>query len=156
MNSNVNFTPDGYHTITPYLICRNAAAAMDFYKRVFDTTELVRMTGPGGRIAHAEIKVGDSCVMLADENLEMGAQSPQAIGGSPVHILVYVKDADTAVNQAVKAGSKLDKPVADQFYGDRSGSVTDPFGHKRTIATHIEDVSPEEMEKRAAKLFGGS
>jgi PhnB protein len=142
--------PDGYHTATPYLIVKDAARAIEFYKKAFGATELMRMAQPGGKIGHAEIKIGDSPIMLADEFPEMGARSPQSIGGSPVSILLYVENVDAMISQAVAAGAKVQRPVKDQFYGDRSGGVEDPFGHVWYIATHTEDVSPDEMRKRAA------
>jgi PhnB protein len=141
--------PEGYHSVTPYLIIKGAANAIDFYKKAFGAKELFRMPRPDGKIAHAEIKIGDSPIMLADENLDMGARSPQTIGGSPVMILLYVEDVDKIFNQAVAAGAKMQRPVENQFYGDRTGGVADPFGHAWYIHTHIEDVPPEEMEKRA-------
>jgi len=148
--------PDGYHTATPYLIVKGAAQALDFYKRAFGATEKMRMDGPGGKVMHAEIKIGDSPIMLADEFPQMNALSPQALGGSPVFLLLYVQDVDGMVAQATAAGAKIVKPVQDQFYGDRSGTLSDPFGHLWTIATHKEDVSPEEMQKRMAGMKQGS
>jgi PhnB protein len=142
--------PDGYHTATPYLIVNDAAGAIEFYKRAFGATEVMRMAQPNGKIGHAEIKIGDSPIMLADESPEMGARGPKSFGGSPVSILLYVEDVDTTFSRAVAAGAKVQRPVADQFYGDRTGGVEDPFGHVWYIATHTEDVSPEEMRKRAA------
>ncbi len=147
--------PDGYHSVTPYLILDNASKAIEFYKKVFDATELVRMPGPGGAIMHAEIKIGDSMVMLADESAAMGQKSAKSMGGSPMGIMVYVTDVDATYEKAIAAGGTVDRPVKDQFYGDRSGSVLDPFGYKWNIGTHIEDVSPAEMKKRMAALFGG-
>jgi PhnB protein len=144
--------PEGYHSVTPYLIVTGAAAALDFYAKVFGATELMRMPGPDGRIGHAEIKIGDSPIMLADEHPEIDARSPKTIGGTPVGILIYVPDVDAIFNQAVAAGAKVLKPLSNQFYGDRSGTVEDPFGHKWTIATHVEDVSPEEMQRRLAAM----
>ena len=141
--------PDGYHSATPYLIVNDAAAAIEFYKKAFGATELMRMPKPNGKIGHAEIKIGDSPIMLADEAPEVGARSPRTIGGSPVSILLYVDDVDTTFTKAVNGGAKVQRPVADQFYGDRTGGVEDPFGHLWYIATHVEDVSPEEMKKRA-------
>jgi PhnB protein len=140
--------PEGYHTVTPYLVLQGAASALDFYKRAFGAKELVRMPGPGGRIMHAEIKIGDSPVMLADEAPERGHRGPHALGGTPVGICLYVEDVDSLAAQAVAAGAKVIMPVTDQFYGDRSGTFTDPYGHQWTIATHKEDVSPEEMKQR--------
>ena len=146
------YIPEGYHTATPYLIIKGAARAIDFYKQVFGATELMRFPGPGGMIGHAEIKIGDSPIMLADEAPQMGYRSPQSIGGTPVSIMLYVQDVDKVVDGAVKAGAKLERPVADQFYGDRNGTIHDPFGHVWTIATHKEDVSPGEMQRRAAAM----
>ena len=142
--------PEGYHSITPYLIVKGAAAAIDFYKRAFGATELVRMPGPDGKVGHAELKIGDSPIMLADEVQEMGAVSPQTLGGSPVSILLYVEDVDAVFNRAISAGAKSVRPVEDKFYGDRMGSLADPFGHHWHIGTHKEDLSPEELQKRAA------
>jgi PhnB protein len=150
MTSRVKPIPEGYHTATPYLIIKDAARAIEFYKKAFGATELMRMAQPDGRIGHAEIRIGDSPIMLADEFPEMGHRSPQSLGGSPVSILLYVEDVDALFNQAVSAGAKVERPVQDQFYGDRIGGVTDPFGHVWYIATHKEEVSPEEMRKRAA------
>jgi PhnB protein len=140
--------PDGYHTVTPYLIVKDAARALEFYKKAFGAKELMRLPVPGGRIGHAEIKVGNSPIMLADEHPQMGASSPQTLGGSPVSLCLYVEDADGVFDRAVSAGAKVVRPVKDQFYGDRSGTVADPFGHVWTIATHKEDVSSEELQKR--------
>jgi PhnB protein len=142
--------PDGYHNATPYLIVDNAAAAIEFYKTAFGAKELMRMPKPNGKIGHAEIKIGDSPIMLADETPEVGARSPRTIGGSPVSILLYVDDVDTTFSKAVKAGAKVLRPLGDQFYGDRTGDIQDPFGHVWHVATHVEDVSPEELKKRAA------
>lgn len=152
MTAAVKPVPEGYHTVTPYLIIRDAARAIEFYKKAFGATEFVRMPAPGGKIGHAEIKIGDSHIMLADESPEMGYRGPQSIGGSPVSIVLYLEDVDAVVGRAVAAGAKLVRPVEDQFYGDRSGGVEDPFGHSWHISTHIEDVSPEEMKKRMAAL----
>jgi len=147
--------PEGYHTATPYLIIKDAAQAIEFYKKAFGATEVMRFAQPDGRIGHAEIKIGDSHIMLADEFPEMGARSPQSLGGSPVSILLYVEDVDAQAKQAVAAGAKVVRPVKDQFYGDRSGSFEDPFGHQWHIATHVEDVAPDEMHKRAAAAGRG-
>lgn len=152
MNTKTKPVPEGYHTATPYLIVRSAARAIEFYKDVFGATELTRLATPDGKVGHAEIRIGDSRIMLADEFPEWDARSPQTIGGSAVHIMLYVEDVDAVVSQAVAAGAKLFKPVADQFYGDRSGTVTDPFGYHWTLSTHIEDVSPEELERRMAAM----
>ncbi len=148
--------PEGYHSVTPYLIVRGGANALEFYKKAFNATEVVRMPGPDGKLGHAEIRIGDSMVMLADEHTEAGAKSPESFGGSPVGICLYVEDVDALWQQAIAAGGKEERPVKDQFYGDRSGTLRDPFGHQWTIATHTEDVSPEEMELRmAAAMKGG-
>jgi PhnB protein len=144
----VKAIPDGYHTVTPYLIVKGAASAIEFYKKAFGATELMRFPMPDGKVGHAEIKIGNSPIMLADEFPEMGARGPQSLGGSPVGILLYVEDVDTRFSQAVAAGATVERPLKDQFYGDRSGTVVDPFGHKWTIATHKEDVSLDEMHKR--------
>ena len=140
--------PEGYHSVTPYLIVRGAERALDYYRTAFGATELFRMDAPGGKIGHAEIKIGDSPVMLADENPAWGAKSPEALGGSAVHLMIYVEDCDTVFKRAIAAGGKETQPLKDQFYGDRSGTLTDPFGHSWTIATHKEDLSPEEMKRR--------
>ena len=141
--------PDGYRTATPYLIVKGAADAIEFYKRAFGATELLRMADPQGRVGHAEIRIGDSVIMLADEHPSMGYRSPRSLGGSSVSILLYLEDVDGVFERAVKAGAKAQRPVMDQFYGDRSGTLEDPFGHVWTIATHVEDVEPEEMKRRA-------
>ena len=154
MTSKVRPIPEGYHSVTPYLIIKNAADAIEFYKKAFGATELFRMDQPDGKNGHAEIKIGDSPIMLSDEFPEMGHRGPQSLGGSPVSIMLYVEDVDAVVNRATTAGAKLDRPVEDKFYGDRAGSLTDPFGHIWHIGTHKEDVSPEEMEKRAAAAAG--
>ena len=146
--------PEGYHSVTPYLCVKGAAAAIDFYKKAFGAKELLRMPAPGEKIGHAEIQIGDSHVMLADEFPEMGFLSPQSVGGSPVMMHLYVEDVDVTANKAVAAGAKVTKPVADQFYGDRGGQVEDPFGHKWYVSTHKEDVSPEEIEARRVKQYG--
>ncbi len=155
MTSRVKPIPEGYHTATPYLVVKDAANAIEFYKKAFGATELMRMTQPDGRVAHAEIKIGDSPIMLADEFPEMGARSPQALGGSPVSIFLYVEDVDALANQAVAAGAKVLMPVQDQFWGDRYGKLADPFGHLWSVATHKEDVAPEEVKKRAAAAGRG-
>lgn len=146
--------PDGYHTVTPYLIVKDAAGAIEFYKKAFGATETARIVSPPGKVGHAEIRIGDSAIMLADEFPDMGARSPQSIGGSPVSILLYVEDVDAMVDRAVAAGAQVQRPIEDKFYGDRSGSIGDPFGHTWHIATRTEDLSPEEIQKRAAALFG--
>ena len=147
--------PDGYHSVTPYLIIKGASDAIEFYKKAFGATELFRMDHQG-KVGHAELKIGDSPIMLADESTEMGYKSPTTLGGSPVSIMIYVDDVDTIFKQAIGAGGKEQKAVQDQFYGDRSGTLMDPFGHVWHVATHVEDVSPQEMQKRmAAAAHGG-
>jgi len=141
--------PDGYRTATPYLIVKGAADAIEFYKRAFGATEILRMADPQGRVGHAEIKIGDSVIMLADEHPAMGYRGPRSLGGSSVSILLYLEDVDGVFERALKAGAKAQRPVANQFYGDRSGTLEDPFGHVWTVATHVEDVAPEEMKRRA-------
>jgi PhnB protein len=150
--SNVNYIPKGYNTITPYLVIKGAAKAIDYYKNVFGATVVVRMDGPHGAVGHAELQIGDSRIMLADENPQMGNRSAESIGGSPVSLYVYLPDCDKVVDKAVAEGAKVLKPVADQFYGDRSGFIQDPFGHLWGIATHKEDVSDAEMKERMKKL----
>jgi PhnB protein len=154
----VNYTPSGYHTATPYLVIKGAAAALDFYKKVFSATELMRMPGPGGAVMHAEMKIGDSIIMLADEMPSFGSQSPSTLGGSPVGLCLYFSDVDAHFATALANGATVKRPVQDQFYGDRSGTIVDPFGHVWTIATHTEDVAPAEMNRRfeaEMKKFGG-
>jgi PhnB protein len=145
--------PEGYHSATPYLIVKGAAEAIDFYKRAFGATESLRMADPKGGIAHAEIKIGDSVIMLADEHPNMGHRGPRSLGGSSVSIMLYVADVDGTFDRAVKAGAKAQRPVANQFYGDRSGTLEDPFGHIWTISTHVEDVAPDELKRRAEAAF---
>ena len=145
--------PDGYHSVTPYLILDDAARALEFYKKAFGAVELLRMPGPNGKIGHAEIRIGDSPIMLADEAPAMGARSARTIGGSPISLMVYVENVDAMVAQAIAAGGKLVRPVADQFYGDRTGGIDDPFGYHWYLATHVEDVPPDELERRAAKAM---
>jgi PhnB protein len=141
--------PDGYHTATPYLIIKNAGAALDFYRRAFGAVELMRLVAPTGAVGHAEIRIGNSVIMLADEMPNMGFRSSSALGGSPVSILLYLENVDERFKQAVDAGAKVVRPLQDQFYGDRSATLEDPFGHVWTVATHIEDVSPKEINRRA-------
>lgn len=146
----VKAIPDGYYSLTPYLVCKGAAKAIEFYTKVFGAVEAVRMPGPGGVLMHAEVKIGNSMLMLADENPQQGQLAPESLGGSPCSIMFYTDDVDRVFNHAVAAGAKSEKPPADMFWGDRMGNIVDPFGHKWAIATHKEDVSPEEMEKRMA------
>jgi PhnB protein len=146
--------PEGYHSLTPYLIIDGAAKALEYYTKAFGATELFRMEHEG-KIGHAEMKIGDSPFMLADENAQMGFKGPKALGGTPVSLMIYVDDVDTTFKQAVEAGGVDMKPLQDQFYGDRSGTLTDPFGHVWTVATHKEDVSPEEMDKRLKAMAAG-
>ncbi len=142
--------PDGYHSVTPYLMVKGAAQAIDFYKKAFGATEIMRFPGPDGKVAHAEIKIGDSTIMMADET--DANRGPQTAGGSPVSLMLYVDDVDKTFKQAVSSGAKSTRPVADQFYGDRMGTLTDPFGHTWSIGTHKEDVSMEEMQRRMGNL----
>jgi len=144
--------PEGYHAVTPYLIVKDAAKAIEFYKHAFNATELLRMPGPGGRIMHAELKLGDSVVMLADENPKMGYRAPGPDGNTAVSLYFYCPDVDAAVDRAVAAGAKVTRPVADQFYGDRNGTLIDPFGHVWSVGTHTEDVSEEEIKRRMAAM----
>jgi PhnB protein len=148
----VQAIPTGYAGVTPYLIIRDAARALEFYKKAFSATEVMRFPAPGGKIGHAEIKIGDGIVMLADESPEMGHKSPQMLGGTPITLMFYVSDVDAQFAKAVAAGGTVKQALKDQFYGDRSGTITDPFGHMWTIATHTEDVSPEEMQRRMAAM----
>ena len=143
--------PEGYPRVTPYLIVDGAAAAIDFYKSVLGASERMRMGGPGGKVGHAELEIGDSVIMLADEHPEIDARGPRSIGGTPVTLHVYVDDADHVFERAIEAGARALRPVEDQFYGDRRGSFEDPFGHQWDVATHVEDVPPEEMSKRVAE-----
>ena len=148
----VKAIPDGYYSLTPYLVCKGAAKAIEFYSKAFGANETVRMPGPGGAIMHAEVKIGNSMLMLADENKERGHLSPESIGGSACSIMFYTDAVDDVFTRAVAAGAKVEMPPADMFWGDRMGNIVDPFGHKWTIATHKEDVSPAEMEKRMAAM----
>ena len=140
--------PDGYSSVTPYLIVTGAASALDYYKMAFDAQEIMRMPGPNGKIVHAEIQIGSSRIMLADESPEMGHKSPQTLGGSGTGLMLYVTDVDDTFQRAVSGGGKVVRDVQNQFYGDRSGTLTDPFGHSWTIATHVEDVAEDEMKRR--------
>ena len=147
--------PEGYHSVTPHLMVNGGVAAIEFYKKAFGAVELFRFPAPGGKIGHAEIKIGDSPIMLADEFPDMGYLGPKSIGGSPVSLLIYVEDVDTVFNRAVEAGATAKEAVTDKFYGDRTGTVVDPFGHIWHVATHKEDVPMEEMEQRAKAAHPG-
>lgn len=153
MKNKVRPIPDGYHTATPYLILRDGARAIEFYKRAFGAKELMRMPGPDGRIMHAEIQIGDSRIMLADESPENGSPSPQTLKGTAVGIFLYVEDVDAVFKRAVAAGARELMPVADMFWGDRFGKISDPFGHQWQLATHKEDLQPDEIGKRAEAAF---
>ena len=154
MPSKVKPIPDGHHTVAPYLAIKNAVSALEFYKKAFGATETYKLIVPDGRLGHAEIRLGDSLIMLSDEFPEFGGKAPEALGGSTVSIHLYVEDVDAFVKREVDAGARVLKPVADQFYGDRSGQLQDPYGHLWWVATHKEDVAPEEMQKRVRTLFG--
>ncbi|MBI2494574.1 MAG: VOC family protein [Candidatus Rokubacteria bacterium] len=146
--------PEGYHSVTPYLTVKDAARAIDFYARAFGAQELMRMAGPGGRgVVHAELRIGDSVVMLSDEMPESACRAPQTLGGATGYLFLYVPDVDAACKRAVDAGAKVRMPVTDMFWGDRFGKLTDPFGHEWGLATHTEDLSPEEIGQRAAAFF---
>jgi PhnB protein len=147
--------PDGYPQVVPYLCVDGANAAIDFYGRVFGAKERLRMPAPGGKVGHAELQIGDSLIMLADEFPDMGVRSPKSIGGTPVTMSMYVEDVDRVFRAAVEAGATALRPPEDQFYGDRAGQFEDPFGHRWSVATHVEDVPPEEMARRAAAAMGG-
>lgn len=153
MAETVRPIPEGHHTVTPYLIIKGAAEAIEFYKRAFDAKEAMRMAQPDGRVGHAELAIGDSRIMLADEFPEMGARSPKTLGGSPVSLHLYVADVDALAARATAAGIKVLRPVQDQFYGDRTGSFEDPYGHLWHIATHKEDVPMEELRRRATEAM---
>jgi PhnB protein len=148
--------PPGYEGATPYICCKGAADAIDFYKRAFGATELFRMPSPAGTIAHAEIRIGSAIIMLADEHPQLNFLSPKTLGGSPVSIYIYTEDVDALAKRATAAGARITKPLQDQFYGDRSVGLECPFGHKWGFATHVEDVPPDELERRAKKMFGGA
>lgn len=152
MSKTVKSIPEAYHSVTPYLYIRGAAEAIEFYQQAFGASEVVRLTSPDGRIGHAEIQIGDSRVMLADEIPEMNVKSPHTLQGTSSGYLIYVDDADEQFARALTAGGVEVRPVQDQFYGDRSGTLADPFGHVWTIATHVEDVPPEEIDRRFAAM----
>lgn len=145
----VQAVPKGYHTATPYLIVRGAAKALDFYTRAFGAKQMICMTGAGGSIMHAEFRIGDSMLMISDENIEWGSKSPETLGGSPAHVMLYVKAVDDFVAKATAAGAVVEMPPTDMFWGDRYAKIRDPFGHVWSIGTHIEDVRPKDMQKRA-------
>jgi PhnB protein len=147
--SSVRAIPEGYHSVTPYLAVDDAAAALDFYKRAFGARERMRLAAPGGKVGHAEIEIGGSCIMLSDEWPDMGFRGPKTVGGTPVTLHLYVEDVDAVVAQALATGAKVVRLVKDQFYGDRSGTIEDPFGHVWHVATHKEDLSPDELKRRA-------
>jgi PhnB protein len=149
MKTNVKPVPDGYHTVTPYLIVKDGARAIEFYKNAFGAKEIFRMLGPDGKIGHAEIQIGDSRIMLGSESPQMGSRSPETLKGTPVGIFVYLEDVDAAFKRAVSAGAKEQQPPQDMFWGDRYGKVIDPFGHEWQLATHKEDLTPEEVGRRA-------
>lgn len=151
---NVKPIPDGYPQVSPYLCVDGAEEAIEFYSTVFDAKERMRLPAPEGKIGHAELQLGDSVIMLADEAPELGIRSPKSVGGSPVIISVYVEDVEGVFDRAVQGGAKAIRPLEDQFYGDRSGQFEDPFGHRWSVATHVEDVSPDEMAKRSAEMMG--
>jgi PhnB protein len=158
MTSNVKAIPEGYHSVTPYLSIKGAAAAIEFYKKAFGATVEVFMGMPDGRVGHAELQIGDSRIMLADEMPDMAdavAQSPATLGGTTFGLNVYLPDVDAQFQRAVAAGATVKRPVKTQFYGDRSGTIVDPYGHVWTLSTHVEDVSPEEMKRRMAQLPTG-
>lgn len=150
----VKAIPDGYHSVTAYMTCENCSAAIEFYKRAFGAKELMRLEAPGGLIGHAEIMIGDSPVMLADPVAEAGNKSPQMLGGSPVSMMIYVEDCDAIFAKALAAGATEVSAVADQFYGDRNGTLKDPFGHAWTIGTHKEDLTPEQVAERMREVMG--
>ena len=145
--------PEGYHTVTAQLAVRNADQAIEFYKKAFNAQEIMRFQGPDGKITHAELKIGDSVIFLADESPNMPTKSPQTLGGCTGGVMLYVDDVDTTYQRAIDAGGETSMPVADMFWGDRFGSLMDPFGHSWSVATHKEDVSPIEMEKRAQDFY---
>lgn len=153
MPNQVQPIPKGYHSVTPYLVVNDAKRAMDYYQRAFGAREIMRMDGPAGKIAHAELRIGDSVIMLSDEMPGAGCRAPSSVGGSTAGIFLYVENVDTVFKQAVSAGAKADTPPADMFWGDRYGKLTDPFGHSWSLATHKEDVAPAEMAKRTKEAM---
>jgi PhnB protein len=150
----VSFIPDGYYSLTPYMVVKGAREAMAYYSKVFGAQEIVNMPGPGGVVLHAEMQIGNARFMLADENLERGSKSPQTVGGTSSSVMIYTEDVDGMFKRAVDAGGTVIMPVQDMFWGDRYGSLLDPFGHQWQIATHKEDVTPEEMQKRMQAMAG--
>ena len=153
MAQQVKAIPDGYHTITPALTIRDAARAIEFYKKAFNAQQLDRLDGPDGKVVHAALKIGNSLFMLGEENLQMGCPSPLTLNGTPNSLYLYVENANAAFNQAVNAGAKVEMPVADMFWGDRAGQITDPFGHRWWLATHKQDLTPEQIKQGAQKAF---
>lgn len=153
METQVTPIPKGYHSLTPYLIVRDASKAIDFYKKAFGATEIFRMDAPGEKVAHCELEIGDSKIMLADEFPNMGATAPGEEVGKSFSLLLYVENVDEFFERAINAGAKVVRNLKDEFYGDRMGTVQDPFGHHWNLATHVEDVSPDEMRKRSAKMW---
>jgi PhnB protein len=149
----VKTIPAGHHTVTPYLAIKKAVEALEFYKKAFGAVEINKLLMPDGRLGHAEIRLGDSVIMLADEFPEYGGKAPPTLGGSPVNIHLYVDDVDAFFKKALAAGAKERKPVMDQFYGDRSGQLEDPYGHLWWVATHKEDVAPDEIQRRVQAMF---
>jgi PhnB protein len=156
MKTKVKYIPEGFHSITPYLTVKDAKRAIDFYKRAFGAHERVTMPMPDGKIGHAELQIADSIIMLGEECPDHGSVSPQTLEGSPVGLALYVENVDTAFNRAVDAGATSTEAVSDKFWGDRAGSITDPFGHKWMLLTHVEDVSPAQMKERMAEAFSAA
>jgi PhnB protein len=154
--SKVNPVPNGMHAVTPHLVCAGAAEAIEFYKQAFDAQEAMRIPGPGGKLMHACIRIGDSAIMLVDENPDWGIVGPKSLKGSPVTIHLYVEDVDATVERAVAAGAKVTMPVEDMFWGDRYGKLEDPFGHYWSVATHLRDMTPEEIQQAAQKMFANA
>ena len=153
MTANVEAKPQGYHTVTPYMAVRDCISAIDFYRRAFGAEKTMQLTMPDGKIAHAEIRIGDSTLMMSEENKEWGNKSPATLGGSPMFLMIYVPDVDAAFKKAIAAGATEVRAVKDQFYGDRSGTLKDPFGYQWTLSTHIEEVSQDEAQRRMEAEF---
>ncbi len=154
--ANVKAIPDGYHSVTTYLTHKSADAAIKFYEKAFGAKEIMRLSMPDGGVGHAEIRIGDTRLMMADENPAYGNKSPETLGGSPAALAIYVEDVDSAFDKAIKAGATVKRPVEDQFYGDRVGTVIDPFGFQWSLMTHKEDVDPAEMQKRMEKMYANA